>query len=134
MAILVVAEHGEGRVNAVTLNTVTAAKRIATELGGAQIHVMVIGYRCDVVADELAFLDGVGRVRKVDAPHYADQLVENLAMVVAQTAGAYSHVLLPATTFGKALAPRVAAMLDVAQVSDIISVETADTFLRPIYA
>ena len=129
MTILVVAEHDGVNLCTATRNVVTAAKQI-----GGEIHVLVMGYHCTGVAEEAARMEGVQRVRKVDAPQYADQMVESLAMVVAQTASAYQHVLFAATVTGKNLAPRVAAMLDVGQVSDIVAVESADTFVRPIYA
>lgn len=128
-AILLIAEHAHGALLASTNHALAAALRI-----GGPIDVLVIGADCAPVAEAAAGLAGVARVRLVDAPHYADQLVENLAMVVAQIAGTYSHVLLPASAFGKDLAPRVAAMLDVAQISDIVEVCDADTFVRPIYA
>jgi len=133
MAILVIAEHDNANLKAATLNTVTAA----TALGG-DIHVLAAGSGCDTVAERVAKLSGVGKVLLVDAPHYADQTAENLAALVVdmvkEAAGDYSHVLLPATTFGKNAAPRVAALLDVAQISDVMAIEATDIFVRPIYA
>jgi electron transfer flavoprotein alpha subunit len=130
MSLLVIAEHDARHGLALaTLNTVTAARQI-----GGEIHVLVAGSGCAAVAQAAAGVEGVARVLVADAPHYADQLAENLAsLVVAQAAGA-SHVLAPATSFGKNLMPRVAALLDVAQVSDITAVVSPDTFVRPIYA
>jgi electron transfer flavoprotein alpha subunit len=130
MSLLVIAEHDARHGLALaTLNTVTAARQI-----GGEIHVLVAGSGCAAVAQAAAGVEGVARVLVADAPHYADQLAENLAsLVVAQAAGA-SHVLAPATSYGKNLMPRVAALLDVAQVSDITAVVSPDTFVRPIYA
>ncbi len=129
MTILVIAEHDNATLKASTLNTITAAVAI-----GGDIHVLVAGHNAGAAAQAASQVAGVTKVLLADAPHYADQLAENLAaLVVAQAAGR-SHVLAPATTFGKNFMPRVAALLDVAQISDIIAVESADTFVRPIYA
>lgn len=129
MKMLVIAEHDHADLKSQTLRVLTAALRLAP-----QADVLVIGHRCESVAEAAASLCGVARVRKVDAPHYEHFLAENLAMVVAQMAAAYTHVLLPASAFGKNLGPRVAAMLDVAQVSEIIDIVDAETFVRPTYA
>lgn len=129
MAILVIAEHDNASLKAATLNTITAATKL-----GAEVDVLVAGNACQAVADQVAKVAGVAKVKVADAPHYAEQTAENVAaLVVAQAAG-YSHILAPASTFGKNVLPRVAALLDVAQISDIIAVEAADTFVRPIYA
>ena len=129
MTILVIAEHDHQTLRAATLNTVTAAQKI-----GGEIHVLVAGANCGGAAQQAAALQGVAKVKVVDAAHYEAQTAENIAaLVVAQAAG-YSHVLAPATTFGKNILPRVAALLDVAQISEITAVESADTFVRPIYA
>jgi len=129
MAILVIAEHDNALLKAATLNTIAAAGRI-----GGDIHVLVAGHGCAAAAAAAAQVAGVSKVLQADAAHYGDQAAENLAaLVVAQAAG-YSHVLAPATTFGKNFLPRVAALLDVAQISDIVAVESTDTFVRPIYA
>ena len=129
MAILVIAEHDNASLKAATLNTVAAAQKI-----GGDIHVLVAGADCAAAAQQAAQLQGVATVKVADAAHYAAQTAENMtALVIAQAAG-YSHILAPATTFGKNLAPRVAALLDVAQISEITAVESADTFVRPIYA
>ena len=129
MTILVIAEHDNATLKASTLNTITAAVAI-----GGDIHVLVAGHNAGAAAQTASQVAGVTKVLLADAPHYADQLAENLAaLVVAQAAGR-SHVLAPATTFGKNFMPRVAALLDVAQISDIIAVESADTFVRQIYA
>ena len=129
MAILVIAEHDNAALKAATLNTVTAAAKI-----GGDIHVLVAGSGCAAVAQAAAQLAGVAKVKVVDAAHYADQTAENLAALVVANAAGYSHILASATTFGKNLLPRVAALLDVAQISEICGFESADTFVRPIYA
>src|SRR5574343_1137321 len=129
MSILVIAEHDHQSLKAATLNTVAAAAKI-----GGDIHVLIAGSNCAAAAQAAAQLQGVAKVKVADAAHYASQTAENLtALVIAQAAG-YSHILAPATTFGKNLLPRVAALLDVAQISDIVGVESPDTFVRPIYA
>jgi electron transfer flavoprotein alpha subunit len=129
MAILVIAEHDNAALKAATLNTVGAAKKL-----GGEIHVLVAGSGCAAAAEEAAQIEGVAELRVVDAAHYGEQLPENLAAFVAAKAGGYSHILAPASTFGKNFLPRVAALLDVAQISDIVAIESADTFVRPIYA
>jgi electron transfer flavoprotein alpha subunit len=129
MTILVIAEHDHQSLKAATLNTVAAALQI-----GGEVHVLVAGSACAGAAQQAASLQGVTRVKVADAAHYQSQTAENLtALVIAQAAG-YSHILAPATTFGKNLLPRVAALLDVAQISEITGVESPDTFVRPIYA
>ena len=131
MPILVIAEHDNGSLKAATLNTVSAAAKL-----GGDIDVLVAGAACAGAAAAAAKLAGVTRVKVADAAAYAEQSAENLAalLVDAIKAGGYSHVLAPATTFGKNVLPRVAALLDVAQISDIVAIESADTFVRPIYA
>ncbi len=133
MTTLIIAEHDHVSIKSATLNTITAA----TKLGG-DIHVLVAGSGCDAAAQAAARIADVAKVRVADAEHYADQSAENVAALavalVNAQAGAYSHVLAPATTFGKNMLPRVAALLDVAQISDIVAVESGDTFVRPIYA
>ena len=129
MTILVIAEHDHQSLKAATLNTVAAASRI-----GGEIHVLVAGTNCNGAAQEAAALQGVARVKVADAPHYASQTAENLAALVIANAAGYSHILAPASPFGKNILPRVAAQLDVGQISEISGVESADTFIRPIYA
>ncbi|MCH7958279.1 MAG: electron transfer flavoprotein subunit alpha/FixB family protein [Proteobacteria bacterium] len=128
MGILVVAEHDNDALKAATLNTVAAGG----ELG--EVSVLVAGADCRAVAEAAARVAGVANVLLADAEIYAHPLAESLAPLVAGLASAYSHLLAPAATFGKNLMPRVAALLDVAQISDIIGIEGADTFVRPIYA
>ncbi len=131
MPILVIAEHDNAGLKAATLNTVSAAARL-----GADIEVLVAGSNCGAAAQAAAALAGVTKVKVADAAAYAEQGAENLAalLVGLVQAGGYSHVLAPATTYGKNVLPRVAALLDVAQISDIVAIESADTFVRPIYA
>lgn len=129
MSILVIAEHDNAVLKAATLNTITAATQL-----GDDIHVLVAGQGCGAVAEAAAQVAGVKKVLVADAAHYAHQLAENVAALVVSLASGYSHILAPATAAGKNMLPRVAALLDVAQISDIIKVESADTFVRPIYA
>lgn len=129
MAILVIAEHDNQSLKAATKNAVAAAAKI-----GGDIDVLVAGAGCAAVAAEAAKLAGVAKVKLADAPQLADQTAENLAAQVISMAAGYSHIVVAATTCGKNFAPRVAALLDVAQISDIVGVESADTFVRPIYA
>ena len=131
MPILVIAEHDNAGLKAATLNTVSAAAKL-----GADIDVLVAGSGCAAAADAAARLAGVARVKVADAAAYLEQGAENLAALLVDLVktGGYSHVLAPATTFGKNLLPRVSALLDVAQISDIVAIESADTFVRPIYA
>ncbi|BAL25049.1 electron transfer flavoprotein subunit alpha/FixB family protein [Azoarcus sp. KH32C] len=129
MAILVIAEHDNASLKAATLNAVSAAAKI-----GGEIHVLVAGANCGAAAEQAAKVAGVAKVRVADAAHYEGQTAENVAALVVANAAGYSHILAPSTANGKNVAPRVAALLDVAQISDIVAVEDADTFVRPIYA
>ncbi|MFC3050470.1 electron transfer flavoprotein subunit alpha/FixB family protein [Kordiimonas pumila] len=128
MTALVYVEHDNTEVKDATFATVTAAKAFG------DVHAIVIGSGCAGVADAAAKIDGVGKVLLVDAEVYAHPLAEELAAVVLSVAGDYSAILAPATTTGKNFLPRVAASLDVAQISEIVEVVSADTFKRPIYA
>ncbi|MCO6055242.1 FAD-binding protein [Pseudomonas sp. MOB-449] len=134
MAILVIAEHSNAALAAATLNTVTAAQKIAARNIGGDIHVLVAGQGAGAAAEAAAKIAGVSKVLVADHAAYAHQLPENIAPLVASVARDFSHVLAPATTNGKNFLPRVAALLDVDQISEIIAVESADTFKRPIYA
>ena len=129
MSLLVIAEHDNAGLKAATLNAVTAAAKI-----GGEIHVLVAGAGCGAVAEQAARIAGVSTVKVADAAHYGDQTAENLAALIVANAAGYSHILAPATSNGKNIMPRVAALLDVAQISEIIAVVDADTFVRPIYA
>ena len=130
MSVLVVAQHDNARLHDATLNAITAAG----EISAGDIDVLVAGDGCATVAEMAASIPGVKRVRLVNAAHYRHLLPEPLALLVASLAVDYSHVLAASTTVGRSFMPRVAALLDVAQVSDITSVVSADTFRRPIYA
>ncbi len=129
MSILVIAEHDNASLKAATLPAVTAAARI-----GGEIHLLVAGSACNGAAQAAARIAGVAKVLVADAPHYAEHLAENEAALVASLAGGYGHILAPASSHGKNMLPRVAALLDVAQISDVVAVEAPDTFVRPIYA
>ena len=129
MAILVIAEHNNAALGAATLNTVAAAQAI-----GGDIHVLVAGSGCAAVAEAAAKVAGVTKVLVADNAAFAHQLPENVAPLVADLGKGYSHVLAAATTTGKNVLPRVAALLDVDQISEIVKVESPDTFKRPIYA
>ncbi|MFL6582367.1 MAG: FAD-binding protein [Burkholderiales bacterium] len=129
MAILIIAEHDNAAIKPAVLNTVAAAK----EIGGV-IDIIVAGHQCAAAAQNAAGIPGVRKIVVADAPHYAYGLAENLSTLIVSIAKGYSHVLAPSTSFGKNVLPRVAALLDVAQISDIVKVESTDTFVRPIYA
>ena len=129
MTTLVVAEHDNSVLKPVTLNVLAAAKAI-----GGDVDVLIAGAACKAVADQAARIPGVSKVLLADNPVYGHQLAENVALLVAELGAKYSHVLTGHTTAGKNFLPRVAALLDVAQISDIISVDGVDTFKRPIYA
>jgi electron transfer flavoprotein alpha subunit len=129
MVALVIAEHDNALLKGVTLNTVTAAAQC-----GGEVHILVAGSGCGAVAEQAAKVAGVAKVLVADAPHFADGLAENVAEQILAVAGAYSHILAPASAFGKNVLPRVAAKLDVAQISEITKVDAPDTFERPIYA
>ena len=127
--ILVIAEHDNSTIKTATLSTITAAKAI-----GGEIHVLVAGAGCRAAAEFAATIADVSRVIIADAEAYSHQLPESIAPLVAELGRNYSHVLAAATTSGKNFMPRAAALLDVAQISDIVEVVSADTFVRPIYA
>lgn len=129
MSILVIAEHDNISLKGATLNAVTAASKM-----GGEVHILVAGSGCQAVADAAAKVAGVTKVKLADAVHYADQAAENVAALIVANAAGYSHIVAPATSHAKSTMPRLAALLDVAQISEIISVESADTFVRPIYA
>jgi electron transfer flavoprotein alpha subunit len=129
MTALVIAEHDNATIKGATLNTVTAAAQC-----GGDVHVLVAGHNAGEAAKAAAAIAGVAKVIHADAPGFEHGLAENVAAQVLAIAGNYSHILFPATASGKNIAPRVAATLDVGQVSDITKVVSADTFERPIYA
>jgi electron transfer flavoprotein alpha subunit len=129
MTILLIAEHENGKLKAGAANAVTAASKI-----GGDLHVLVAGHNCAAAGAAAAKLAGVTKVLVADAAHYAGGLPESMAVLVLGIAKDYSHVMTAATAFGKNFMPRVAARLDVAQISEITAVESPDTFVRPIYA
>lgn len=129
MAILVIAEHDHGQLNPVTLSTLKAA----TQLGG-DVEVLVAGHHCQNVVEQLTKCEAVQTVLSVDNPLYQHFLSENLSQLIVSLAQGYSHILAPATTFGKNFMPRLSALLDVQMVSDITAIESDETFKRPIYA
>ena len=129
MTTLVIAEHDNVTLKGATLNTITAAAQV-----GSEVHVLVAGANAAAVATAAAAVAGVAKVLHADSPALAEQLAENVAAQVLAVAAAYSHIFFPATAHGKNVAPRVAAKLDVGQLSDISKVISADTFERPIYA
>ena len=129
MTALVIAEHDKQSLKGGTANAVAAAAKM-----GGEVHVLVAGSGARGAADAAAKLAGVAKVLHVDAAHYDGGLPENYAALVVGVAGNYSHIVASASAFGKNFMPRVAALLDVAQVSEIVAVESADTFVRPIYA
>ena len=129
MSVLVLAEHNNAELNPATLNTIAAANQV-----GGDIHVLVAGSGCGAVADAAAAVDGVAKVLVADAAEYENGIAENMVPLIVALSDGYSHLMAPATTYGKNILPGVAAMKDVAQISDIIRVDSADTFQRPIYA
>ncbi len=133
MTVLVVAEHDNATLKGATLNTITAASQITLSTDG-EVHVLVAGHSAGAAAAAAAQIAGVTKVIHADGEGFAHGLAENVAAQVLAIAGNYSHILFPATASGKSIAPRVAARLDVAQVSDIAKVINPDTFERPIYA
>ncbi|MDP5055302.1 MAG: FAD-binding protein [Marinomonas hwangdonensis] len=129
MSVLIIAEHDNKSLKPATLNTVAAASQI-----DADVHVLVVGFECQTVVEQAAQVAGVNKVLVADNAVYEHQLAENVSKLIVEIAGGYGHILAPATTTGKNTMPRVAALLDVAQLSDVIKVEAPDTFVRPIYA
>jgi electron transfer flavoprotein alpha subunit len=131
MTTLVIAEHDNAALKSATLHTIGAAQKL-----GGDVHVLVAGHPADAVAKAAASIPNVAKVLRADAAHLAQPTAENVAAVALQVigSGSYAHVLAPATSFGKNVAPRIAAKLDVAQISDITAIESPDTFVRPIYA
>jgi len=129
MSILVFAEHDNSTLKAETLKTVAAAKAI-----GGDITLLVAGFNCQSVVDAASQVNGVSKVLVADNAVYEHQLAENVSLLVLELAGDYEHIIATALTTGKNFMPRVAALLDVTQISDVIAVESSDTFVRPIYA
>ena len=129
MSILILAEHADGQLAPATLCAVSAANQI-----GGEVHLLVAGQGMQSVADQAAKVIGVGKVLHADAAHYAQPLAEELAALLVSIGKHYSHILAAATTFGKDVLPRAAALLDAPQLSDVTAIHTPDTFTHPIYA
>ena len=129
MSILVIAEHNNIEVKSSTLNTINAASKL-----GSEIDVLVIGSNIDNISKAISSYQHVSKVIFIDSEKFENAIAENIEPVILSLAEKYSHILAPATTFGKNVMPRVAVKLDVAQISDIVNIESEDTFIRPIYA
>ncbi len=129
MSVLVLAEHNNKDIKSSTLSTISAASQIDQE-----IHVLVIGFQCEELAEKISKCEKVSKVYLVDNEKLKNPIAENIEPVVLSIANNYSHIMAPATTFGKNIFPRIAVKLDIAQVSDVIKIISADTFMRPIYA
>ena len=129
MSILVIAEHNNIEVKSSTLNTINAASQL-----GSEIEVLVLGSNIDNISKEISSYQYVSKVIFIDSEKFENAIAENIEPVILSLAEKYSHILAPATTFGKNIMPRVAVKLDVAQISDIVNIESEDTFIRPIYA
>ena len=129
MSILVIAEHNNIEVKSSTLNTISAASKL-----GGEINVLVLGSNIDNISKEISLYQHVSKVIFIDSEKFENAIAENIEPVILSLAEKYSHILAPATTFGKNVMPRVAVKLDVAQISDIVNIESEDTFIRPIYA
>ena len=129
MSILVVAENSNKEIKSSTLNSINAASKINDD-----IHLVVIGNQCEDVAKKAALIEKVKKVIHIDDPQYENIIAESIAPIIVSRSDKYTHILAPASTFGKNLMPRVAALLDLSQISDVIRIENEDTFVRPIYA
>ena len=129
MSILVVAENSNNEIKSSTLNSIAAASIINED-----IHLVVIGNKCDEVAKKAASIEKVKKVIHIDDLQYENSIAENIAPVIVSLSDKYTHILAPASTFGKNVMPRIAALLDLSQISDVIRIENEDTFVRPIYA
>lgn len=128
MNVLVIAEHNNSELNPSTLNTVSAGQQIGS------VDLAIIGNNCQSVANVASKIEGINNVILAEAEHYTHSLAEELAPLITELAKEYTHILAPSTSFGKNLAPRVAALLDVAQASDVIEISSENSFIRPIYA
>ena len=129
MSVLVLIEHDNQNIKASSLNTITAAKKI-----DKSVHAIVLGENCSKVAEQVSKCEGIEEVFIADNSIFKNHVAENISPIILELSDKYSHILAPSSTFGKNIMPRVAALLDVAQISDIISIEGNDTFVRPIYA
>ncbi|WP_322804731.1 FAD-binding protein [Vibrio alfacsensis] len=133
-ATLVIADHDNQSVSVDTLRTISAASQIQHESTSLPVTVLLVGYQSGAVLEQIKCAHGVSNIIAIDAKEYQHALAENLAELIAEIGKNYSHILTPSTTFGKNLMPRVAALLDVGQLSDVIAIESLDTVVRPIYA
>ena len=129
MSILVVAENSNNEIKSSTLNSIAAASIINED-----IHLVIIGNKCEEVAKKAALIEKVKKVIHIDGPQYENSIAENIAPAIVNLSEKYTHILAPASTFGKNVMPRIAALLDLSQISDVIRIENEDTFVRPIYA
>ena len=129
MSILVIAEHSNQEIKSSTLNSIMAASEINDD-----IHLLLIGSQCEELAKKTTLIQKVSKVIYLDDPKYENPIAEHISQVVVTIAETYSHIIAPASTFGKNFMPRVAALLDFSQISDVIKIQSEDTFVRPIYA
>ena len=129
MSILILAEHNNSEVKSSTLNTINAASKV-----GSEIEVLVVGSNIENISKEIANYEHVTKTIMLDNPNFENVIAEKIDPIIVSIADKYSHIFAPATTFGKNIMPRVAVKLDIAQISDVISIESDDTFIRPIYA
>ena len=134
LATLVVVEHDNQSLSADTLRALSAASQIQQNGASLPVTALLVGHQCGSVLNELKCVQGISQVIAIDASEYQHALAENLSTLIAEVGRDYSHILAPASTFGKNLMPRVAALLDVGQLSDVIAIESLDTVIRPIYA
>ncbi|EKM28838.1 electron transfer flavodomain protein [Vibrio harveyi] len=134
LATLVVVEHDNQSLSADTLRALSAAAQVQQDGASLPVTALLVGHQCSSVLDELKFVQGISQIIAIDAAEYQHALAENLSTLIAEVGRDYSHILAPASTFGKNLMPRVAALLDVGQLSDVIAIESLDTVVRPIYA
>ncbi len=128
MTVLILAEHNGAELNAATLHAIAAAEKLG------DVHVLVAGSGCQNEAEQASKINGVAQVLHADAPHFADLLAEEIAPLVVSLAAPYSHIAATASAFGKNILPRVAALLDCSQISDLTEIVDSKTFIRPIYA
>ncbi|EDP60665.1 FAD-binding protein [Vibrio sp. AND4] len=134
LATLVIVEHNHQSLSVDTLRTLSAASQIQQDGIALPVTALLVGYQCDSVLDELKCVQGISQIILADAVEYKYSLAENFSALIADISEGFSHILAPASTFGKNLMPRVAALLDVGQLSDVIAIESLDTVVRPIYA
>ncbi len=134
LATLVVVEHDNQSLSADTLRALSAAAQVQQDGASLPVTALLVGHQCSSVLNELQCVQGISQIVVIDAAEYQHALAENLSTLIAEVGRDYSHILAPASTFGKNLMPRVAALLDVGQLSDVIAIESLDTVIRPIYA